>query len=231
MANGKSSKSKGKQCASHTPSADLLSEFSDEASMEVPATQHPHSRKKPHLQSSPERSSDKATMEVPATQPSCLCKMPRRQSSSERVMGSVLSKATKRPKKDTGLAALIALVATHGWEGSTVAKEETNKWLKNSAKRFKAKNRTRSAVIVCYHNPFFYFDLTILLYQDDGFRVGKIAFLREGIKIVSTFLPVFFLKANICSRLMKAMRMTLKMVMTYGHSTLPSQRSQLTPTT
>ena len=233
MANGKSSKSKGKRRASRTPSADLLSGSSDEAVMEVPATQNSRSRKKPRLQSSPERSSDEATMEVPATQPSGsrLRKMPRRQSSSERVMGSVLSKATKRPKKGTGLAALVALVATRGREGSTAAKEETNKGLKNAAKRPKAKNRTRSAVIVCYHNPFLYFYLTILLHQDDGIRVGKIAFLREGIKIVSRFFPVFFLKVNICSRLMKAMRMTLKVVTTYGHSTLPSQRSQLTPTT
>ena len=114
MANGKSSKSKGKQSASHTPSAELLSEFSDEATMEVPATQHSHSRKKPHLQSSPERSSDEATIEVPATQPSRLRKMPRCQSSSERVIGSVLSKATKCPKKGTGLAVLVVLVATHG---------------------------------------------------------------------------------------------------------------------
>ena len=89
-------------------------------------------------------------MEVPATQPSCSRKKPRHQSSLERVMGS---KATKRPRKGTGLAALAALVATRGREGSTAAKEETNKGLKNAAKRPKAKNRTRSAVIVCYHNP------------------------------------------------------------------------------
>jgi hypothetical protein len=90
-------------------------------------------------------------MEVPATQPSCSYKKPRRQSSPERVVGSVLSKATKRPKNGTGLAALVALVATRGKEGSTAAKEETNKGLKNTAKRFKAKNRTRSTVTVCYH--------------------------------------------------------------------------------
>ena len=156
--------------------------------MEVPATQPSHSRKKLHHQTSPERSSDEATMEVPATQPSRLHKKPRRQSSSERVMGSVLSKATKRPKKGTGLAALVALVATREREGSTAAKEETNKELKNAAKRPKAKNQTRSAVTVCYHNLLFYLDLTFLLHQDDGFRVGKIAFLREGVKVVSAFL-------------------------------------------
>jgi hypothetical protein len=179
MANGKSSKNgKGKRRASHTPSPNLSSSESE------------------------------ATMGVPATQPSLTHsrKKPRRQSSPERVMGSVLSKATKRPKKGSGLAALVALVATRGREGSTAAKGETNKGLRNAAKRPKAKNRTRSAVIVCYHNPIFYFDLTILLYQDDGFRVGKIAFLREGIKIVSTFLPVISMtrKANIFSRQKKA---------------------------
>jgi hypothetical protein len=237
MANGKSSKKgKGKRRASRTPSPDLLSESlesSDDATMDVPATQPSRSHKKPRHQSSPERSSDEATMEVPVTQPSRSRKKPRRQSSPERVMGSVLSKATKRPKKGTGLAALVALVATRGQEGSTAAKEETNKGLKNAAKRPKAKNRARSAVTVRYHNPLFYFDLTIPLHQDDGFRVGKIAFLREGIKIVSAFLPVIFLKANICSRHKKAMTrtITLKVAMTYAHSTLPSQRSRLTPTT
>lgn len=173
-------------------------------------------------------------MEVPSTQPPRGSrKKPRRQSSPERVMGSVLSKATKRPKKGTGLAALVALVATRGREGSTAAKEETNKGLKNAAKRPKAKNRTRSAVTVRYHNSLFYIDLTILFHQDDGFRVGKIAFLRGGIKIVSAFLLVIFLKANICSRQKNAMtrRITLTAATTYAHSTLPSQRSRLTTMT
>jgi hypothetical protein len=125
MANGKSSqKRKGKRRASHTPSPDLLFKSSDEATMEVSATQPSLSRKKPRCQSSPER-----------------------------VMGSFLSKATKRLKKGTGLAALVTLVATRGREGSTAAKDETNKGLKNVAKRSKAKNQTRSAVTVCYHKP------------------------------------------------------------------------------
>ena len=49
-------------------------------------------------------------------------------------MGSVLSKATKLPKKGTGLAALVALVSTHGSEGSTAAKEETNRGMKTGTK-------------------------------------------------------------------------------------------------
>jgi hypothetical protein len=199
--------------------------------MEVSATQPSRFCKKPRHQSSPERSSDEATMEVPATQPLRSRKKPRLQSSPDRVIGSVLSKATKRPKKGTGLAALVALVATRGREGSTAAKEETNKGLKNAARRPKAKNRTRSAVTVCYHNLLFYFDLTILLHQDNGFRVGKIAFLREGVKIVSAFLSVIFPKVNICSRQKKVMKITLKAASTYSHSTLPSQRYLLTPMT
>jgi len=95
-------------------------------------------------------SSDDA-MEVPATQPSRSRKKLRRQSSPERVMGSVLSKATKLPKKGAGLAALAALVATRGPADSTAAKEETNKGMKPGAKRPKAKNGTRSAVSVRYH--------------------------------------------------------------------------------
>jgi hypothetical protein len=95
-------------------------------------------------------SSDDA-MELPATQPSRSRKKLRRQSSQERVMGSVLSKATKLPKKGTGLAALVALVATRGPAGSTAAKEETNRGMKTGAKRLKAKNGTRSAVTVHYH--------------------------------------------------------------------------------
>jgi len=122
MANNKSSKSqKGKRRASRTPSPNPLS--SDDA-MEVPATQPSRSRSRKKL---------------------------RRQSSPERVMGSVLSKATKLPKKGAGLAALAALVATRGPADSTAAKEETNKGMKPGAKRPKAKNGTRSAVSVRYH--------------------------------------------------------------------------------
>jgi len=49
-------------------------------------------------------------------------------------MGSVLSKATKLPKKGTGLVALVALVSTRGLAGSTAAKEETNRGMKTGAK-------------------------------------------------------------------------------------------------
>jgi hypothetical protein len=119
MANSKSSKSqKGKRHASRTPLPNPLS--SDDA-MEVPATQPSRSRSRKKL---------------------------RRQSSPERVMGSVLSKATKLPKKGAGLA---ALVATRGPADSTAAKEETNKGMKPGAKRPKAKNGTRSAISVRYH--------------------------------------------------------------------------------
>lgn len=74
-------------------------------------------------------------MELPATQPTARsCKKLGRQSSPERVMGSVLSKATKLPKKGTGLVALVALVSTRGLAGSTAAKEETNRGMKTGAK-------------------------------------------------------------------------------------------------
>jgi len=72
--------------------------------------------------------------------------------------------------------------------------------------------------------------LTILLHQGNGFRVGKIAFLREGVKIVSMIL-LDFLCANICSRQNSVtMKMTLTL-MTYDLSILHSQRSQQTPMT
>jgi len=93
-------------------------------------------------------------MELPATQPTARSrKKLRRQSSPERVMGSVLSKATKLPKKGTGLAALVALVSTCGSEGSTAVKEETNRGMKTGTKRPKAKDGSRSATTVRYHWP------------------------------------------------------------------------------
>ncbi|KDR72045.1 hypothetical protein GALMADRAFT_143387 [Galerina marginata CBS 339.88] len=114
---------------------------------------------------SPNPPSSDDAMEVPATQPSTRSrKKLRHQSSPERVMGSVLSKATKVPKKSAGLAALVALVASRGSAGPAAAKEETNNGMKNRAKRAKAKGGSRSAI------------------TDNGFRVGKIAFLREGVK-------------------------------------------------
>ena len=70
-------------------------------------------------------------------------------------------------------------------------------------------------------------DLTILLCQGNRFWVGKIAFLKEGVKIVSMILRADFLYVNICSRqnLMTKMTLTLSM-MTYNLSILHSQRSQ-----
>jgi hypothetical protein len=57
--------------------------------------------------------------------------------------------------------------------------------------------------------------------------VGKIAFLREGVKIVSMILRADFLWANICSRQNLMTKVTLTLgVMTYNLSILHSQRSQ-----
>jgi len=176
---------------------------------------------------SPHPLSSDDVMELPATQPTRSRKKLRRQSSQERVMGSVLSKATK---KGTGLAALVALVATRGPVGSTEAKEETIRGMKTGAKRPKAKNGTRSNITVCYNlsmTSCFCCDLTILLHKGDGFRVGKIAFLREGVKTVSMIFRADFLWANICSRrnfLTKATLMNPEM--TYDPSILHSQRSR-----
>ena len=84
---------------------------------------------------SPDPLASDNAMELPATQPTVHSqKKLHHQSSPERVMGSVLSKATKLPKKGTGLAALVALVSTCGSEGSTTAKEETNRGMKTGTK-------------------------------------------------------------------------------------------------
>lgn len=198
MANGRLSKNqKGKRRASRTPS--------------------------PHSLSSDD--SDAMPVELPATQPTRSRKKLRRQSSPERVMGSVLSKATKLPKKGTGLAALVALVATRGPAGSTAAKVETNRGMKTGGKRPKAKNNTRSNISVRSLTLYFCCDLTILLHQGDGFRVGKIAFLREGVKIVSMILRTDFLWANTCSR-QNLMMKAILMEIIYNPSILHGQRSQ-----
>ena len=68
-------------------------------------------------------------------------------------------------------------------------------------------------------------DLTVLLHQSDGFWVGKIAILREGVKIVSMILRTDFLSTNARSR-QNLMIKEILMEMTYDPSILQSQRSQ-----